>query len=373
VLVRGPAVLLQRFIAHQGFVLAGALSYSFLLCVAPLALLLFSAAGFILQSDQLADYVVDSGTRLFPGYGHEVLQTLAVLTRERRVTGILGAAGLMMFASQLFSLLRTVANTAFEVPQRRGLVHGFAVDLLAVGTLALLSVVLSVALLVALAVGELSRRLMPSLVIPGGIQLVAAGFMYVVLLILLFLVYRTAPNVRVPASAAIVATVLVACFWEAARWSLTVYLARFGTYGKLYGSLGVVVASLVWIYYSAVIFVLGAEVAALVAGRPQTLEAGTARETAPGVAAPHRARLPMMGLGALVVTAAAVFAAQNREPTTIHLLSWSIEGLPLAALVVGPAAISGLAIGLAMMTARARLRRRIQELEERLRARAEEA
>jgi membrane protein len=266
-LLGSPIVLVRRFNAHRGFVLAGALSYSFLLCVAPLALLLSSAAGFILQSDQIAEYVVDGGMRLFPGYGHEVLQTLVVLTRERRVTGLLGAVGLMVFASQLFSLLRTVTNTAFDVSRRRGFVHGLAVDLLAVGLLAILAVVLSGATLVALAVGRMSQLLVPSFEVGGWIRFAATGFTYAVLLALLFLVYRTAPNVRVPASASLVATLIVAVFWEAARWGLTVYIARSGMYGEIYGSLGAVVATLVWIYYSAVIFVLGAEVAAMVAGR----------------------------------------------------------------------------------------------------------
>jgi uncharacterized BrkB/YihY/UPF0761 family membrane protein len=41
-----------------------------------------------------------------------------------------------------------------------------------------------------------------------------------------------------------------------------------GTYGSLYGSFGAGVAALVWIDYSAAIFVLGAELAAVVAERP---------------------------------------------------------------------------------------------------------
>jgi YihY family inner membrane protein len=324
---------------------------------------------------------MDSGTRLFPGYGHEVLQTLAVLTRERRVAGILGAAGLMLFASQLFSLLRTVTNTVFEVPRRRGLVHGLAVDLLAVGTLALLAVILSVAMLAALAIGQLSQYLLPSLAIPGGIRLVTAGFMYTLLLALLFLVYRTAPNVPVPVSAAIAATLVVAVFWEAARWGLTAHLARFGTYGDLYGSFGAVVAALVWIYYSAVIFVLGVEIAALVAGRHRPLsEGGTGEHAPPARAVQLRPRLPLLALGALVVTAAAVFAVQNRAPTTVRLLSWSIDGLPLAALVIVRAVVSSLTVGLALMIGRSRrrsemeqLRMRVRDLEERRRGNAEGA
>jgi len=73
----------RRFLDDQGFLLAAALSFSFLLCLAPLTLLLFSAAGFILESNAIAEYVLDSASYLLPGYAYEVLQVVALLTRER--------------------------------------------------------------------------------------------------------------------------------------------------------------------------------------------------------------------------------------------------------------------------------------------------
>ena len=42
---------LRRFYDAQGFLLGSALSFSFLLCLAPLALLFFSGTGFLLASD----------------------------------------------------------------------------------------------------------------------------------------------------------------------------------------------------------------------------------------------------------------------------------------------------------------------------------
>jgi uncharacterized BrkB/YihY/UPF0761 family membrane protein len=50
----------RRFFGHDGFLLAGALSFSFLLCLAPLALLLVSGVGFLLQSDEAAAAVMET-------------------------------------------------------------------------------------------------------------------------------------------------------------------------------------------------------------------------------------------------------------------------------------------------------------------------
>ena len=68
--------------------------------------------------------------------------------------------------------------------------------------------------------------------------------MYAALLGLLFFVYRIFPNTRVPARAAATAPLVVATLWEIARRSFAAYLTDFGAYGKLYGSFGVIAATI---------------------------------------------------------------------------------------------------------------------------------
>src|SRR2546427_6057894 len=86
--------------------------------------------------------------------------------------------------------------------------------------------------------------------------------MYVLGVGLLFLLYRALPNMKVPARAAGIATLVVGIAWEGARGVFTAFVGMFGTYGRLYGSFGVGIAGLVWVYYSAIIFLLGAELPA---------------------------------------------------------------------------------------------------------------
>ena len=60
-----------------------------------------------------------------------MLQALVTLARERKVTGVVGGVGLTIFATQLFSMTRTVVNVAFPVKKRRGVFHGFLFDVFA--------------------------------------------------------------------------------------------------------------------------------------------------------------------------------------------------------------------------------------------------
>jgi membrane protein len=256
-----------RFRGDQGFLMASALAFAAELCLAPLTLILFSLAGYLMESDRIAEYLFDAAALLLPAYGRELGEFFSFLIRQRAVVGIVGVLSWMVFATQFFALMRTVLNRVFRAPARRGVVHGFAIDLLMVVAIGSLAIVFSVAILVLLTLGDIAARLVPGAPVSftGFRRAVSLPVMYMTGVGLLFLLFRMLPNTRVPARAAAIGTLAVTVLWEGARWLFSAYVLTFGTYGNLYGSFGTVVAALVWIYYSAVIFVLGAELAAVVA------------------------------------------------------------------------------------------------------------
>ncbi|NBC97284.1 MAG: YihY family inner membrane protein [Deinococcus-Thermus bacterium] len=53
-------------------------------------------------------------------------------------------------------------------------------------------------------------------------------------------------------------TVFAVVLWGAASWGFSTYLANFGNYDKVYGSLGAVIALLMWFYVSGFVVLLGA-------------------------------------------------------------------------------------------------------------------
>ena len=83
---------------------------------------------------------------------------------------------------------------------------------------------------------------------------------------------------------------------------------------------------------------------------------------------------------AIVAAAVAVFALQNGTPTPVRLFAWTVEDLPLAALILaslaGGLVIAGVPLMIQRWRIRARLRaaeRRIAELEAAAATRAEGA
>lgn len=359
----------RRFNGAQGFLLGAALSFAFLLCLGPLALLFFSGTGYLLASDQAAGPVITIATSLLPGHSSEIHATLDLLNRERRVTGVLGVIGLAIFATPLFALMRTAANAAFRVQTARGLVHGFAFDLFALAVIGLLAIALAAALLMLATLANIAASAgMPAPFLAGvWVRAVAPALFYVTLLGLLFFVYRTFPNTGVSTRAAVTSTLIVTALWEIARQAFAVYLTSFGTYGKLYGSFGVAAATLAWIYYSATIFVFGAGLTAVLTERyrgaaPEVKRVPLDTESAPGPRWRLAAYSLCAALGAIVV----LLAVENSAPIPLTLFGWVAINVPLASVVLGAVAAGALATGLPLWIARASLRSRMRDLEHRL-------
>ena len=260
--------IVRRFAHDDGFLLASALSFGIVLCLAPFTLIVFSLAGFLLTSGEIAAYVLDSVTLVVPAYGHQIAQFLVLLTKERAVTGLVGIVSLAIFASNVVSLTRSVLNRAFRVSGPPGVIRAFAANVISVLLVGGVVVVVALALVVLVAMRDLAQALLPVLPPLSGLRrTLSLAAIYALGTSMLFLVYHILPSTRVPGRAAAVAAVTVTLLWEMARLGFTTYVQTSGGYGRFYGSFGIWVGGLVWIYYSSTIFVLGAELAAVLTAR----------------------------------------------------------------------------------------------------------
>lgn len=83
-------------------------------------------------------------------------------------------------------------------------------------------------------------------------------------LILVTMILQHLPRRPVKFSHAFLGSLVTTSLWWAAKWAFGIYYAhaKESTWGILYGSLGSMMAALVFLYYSCCIFLLGAEVTA---------------------------------------------------------------------------------------------------------------
>ena len=83
--------------------------------------------------------------------------------------------------------------------------------------------------------------------------------MILIVMIGIGILYRYGPNVRRPRTPIFTWGSLVAAFaWALASLAFSTYLGSFNSYNRIYGSIGAVVALLMWFYLGAFSVMLGA-------------------------------------------------------------------------------------------------------------------
>jgi membrane protein len=84
---------------------------------------------------------------------------------------------------------------------------------------------------------------------------------FLLMLIVFLLIYLVAPARAIPFSSALLGAIGAAILWLLTKEIYSYFLLRYARYDELYGPLGALIGLILWIYYTAVILLLGAEVA----------------------------------------------------------------------------------------------------------------
>jgi len=247
------------FFTHQGFFLAAGLSFYFLICLVPLLFLVVSLMGFILSGEAATRQVLNQLSQIVPVYQGEITRTLNRIVATRGLSGLLGTLILILFSTQLFAALRLVLNRILGI-RGRSFWGGMLFDVAMIFVIG----VLFLATVAATAVFAWFKTFVFS---PAGVPAYWLEWMSVGLGVgfstaMYFVIYRFFPNRRIFWGAALAGALLASVLWEVAKHLLRLYIAELGLYDQIYGPLGVLVAFIMFVYYSAAVFVLGAELVA---------------------------------------------------------------------------------------------------------------
>lgn len=257
---------LSRFFGADGFFLAAGLAFFGMITLIPILLLGVSILGFVLSSEQAANEVVGQLARNFPVYKREIRAVLLRVVDTRAASGVLGTVILILFSTPLFSASRLVLHKLLGVRQGSSFVKNLLVD----GSMAIiLGVLLFAATVVTWFFHWFEAFVLEPVNLPTHwLTMANIGFGLALSTALFYLAYRYLPRRGVRGSAALAGAILASLLWEVAKQLFALYIRKVGIYDQIYGPLGVLIAFVMFAYYSAVVFVLGAAwVAALDAKR----------------------------------------------------------------------------------------------------------
>jgi membrane protein len=244
--------------------LGAALAYYTVFSLAPLILITITIAGAIFGEEAARGQVFAHMRGLIGDTGAEVVNEM-VKDASRAGTGAiattLGIVALLFGASGVFGQLRAALNTIFRVPPKDApIVMTFLKErFLSMATVVVIGFLLLVALVVDAGIAAAGQYMEHRL--PGGeavwhvVELVVSTAMVTLLFALIF---RYMPDIRTPWRDVWFASIVSAVLFSVGKFALSLYLGKKATESS-HSAAGALIVLLLWVYYSAQILFLGAE------------------------------------------------------------------------------------------------------------------
>jgi len=243
--------------------LAAALAFYTLLSLSPLVVLIVALTGLVYGEEAARGQIAGELSALVGPHGASVIETVVANAKRPEAgvaSSILGLVVLLFGASGVFGELQSALNTIWRVKPKPGLgVRGLIRERLfsfamVMGVAFLLLVSLAVSALLSLAGNYLSEAL------PGGElvwSLLNGAISLAVISGLFAATYKTVPDARIAWRDVWVGSFVTALLFTLGKAGIGLYLGR-SSFSSAYGAAGSLVALVVWVYYSAIILLVGA-------------------------------------------------------------------------------------------------------------------
>lgn len=246
----------RRFFGESGLFLSAGLAFFFLVCLIPLTLLGVATVGFVFSTEEAAHEVVDQLARNFPVYKREIAGVLLRIVETRAMSGIAGTLTLIFFSTPLFGASRLVLHRMMGVRAGGEYLRNFFLD-------SLMVLLLTVLLFASSSVTWLFRWFQEFILEPARlsrewIYALTIVFSLTLSTIMFYLGYRFVPRRRPGVGPALAGAMLASLLWEMAKELFRLYVRRVGIYDQIYGSFALLIAFVMFVYYSAIVFTFGA-------------------------------------------------------------------------------------------------------------------
>lgn len=240
-----------------------ALSYYTIFSIAPLLFIGISVAGLLFGPEAVQGAVMAQLTDLMgDGAAQAIKEMLANLQRpERGVWGAVVGIGLLLVgASTVFGQLQTALDSIWQVPKApkpNGLWAFARGRLLSFGMVLGMAFVIVVSLVFSTLIAALSKWWGP-LFSESIAHLLDVAFSFALLTFVFAMIYRYVPSTHIPWRDVWVGAAATALLFAVGKWAIGLYLGK-SSVTQGFGAFASLVIVMVWVYYSAQIFLLGAE------------------------------------------------------------------------------------------------------------------
>jgi membrane protein len=244
--------------------MGAALAYYTMLSIAPFLLIVISLAGMIFGVEAARGEIAAQLQGLMGREGAQAVQKLlesASKPAESMTAAVAGLVLLLVGATSVFAELQDALDRIWRAPKRsrRGILSLLRARLLSFGTIAGISFLMMVSLVVSAGLAAIGKLWGPRFSDwQSLVAVVNVVFSYALTTTVFAMIYKVMPRVRVAWRDVLIGATVTALLFTIGKSLIGLYIGRSGLTSG-FGAAGSLVMAMVWVYYSAQIFLLGAE------------------------------------------------------------------------------------------------------------------
>jgi membrane protein len=257
--------------ADHVLLLGGGLAFSIIICIVPFVLIIIYLLGIMLESSSV-NYQIDRFVDTLVPYLEYSDRVKGIIHSQadeviayKNIAGLIGVIGLLVAASGLFSSMRTSLGVIFRIPEDR---PGYVGKLKDIGMvlLVVLFFLLSTAVLPVL---EIIKDSAEKVTLLRGFELtdIEGKLFFIMSLLTIFILfhilYSLIPNKRPAWKVSAVGAFWAALLWAVAKEIFGYYITNIASMKRIYGTYMLFAVVTFWIYYTSIIFLIGAQIAQL--------------------------------------------------------------------------------------------------------------
>ncbi len=247
---------------------AASMAYYTFFSIFPLVLVVISFTSFVLKSQFIQDQILDFIVNIFPISPDLITTNIENILSQRGTVGALAVIGLMWSASNMFNTIALNIDRAWP----NEVAHSF-IERRLIGFTILIGLIFGIIILWFLQTiiqMDFVTRLITFFKIPILtttlwdilVFLVIRGFRF----LMFWIMFQWFPKASVKPNEALWGALTVTLFSELITYMMNWYLtSQWVRYELIYGSLGRIIAFLLWIYFSSFAILFGAHISSAVA------------------------------------------------------------------------------------------------------------
>ena len=260
---------LEKALEDRARDMAATLAFFALFSMFPLLIGAVAAAGYLLDDSRAQAKIYQFVGETFPGSASLVRVNVEAAVQRRGTMGVVGAIALLWSATAGFGAINRCINRAWGVQRDgpaylskpRSLLMAVAVTVLLLASVAATAVVEILPELDFALLAKLGLELPES----ARVQAWAAGAVSIFLIFAL--IYKVVPYARPSWRQVLPGALLATVLFELGKAAFLVYLDRAANFEAVYGSLSSIIVLLIWLYFSSLVLIVGAELI-IVRSRP---------------------------------------------------------------------------------------------------------